>query len=122
MGQEISILCSFCRKQLFSFLLWGSRIFFYDIDKKLNLISSVNIGRNDTLKALDDFKNKQQLYMKKWFLTCKSIYILKACSVNLGLDKTQALKKFPLDKINMTENLHFFNSQAPTHHTFTFYF
>ena len=32
------------------------------------------------LRAFDDFKNKQQKCMKKWFLICKSIYILKVYS------------------------------------------
>ena len=30
-------------------------------------------------------------------------------------------KKFPSDKRNVTKNSHFFLSQAPTHHSFTFY-
>ena len=35
-------------------------------------------------------------------------------------DKTQLLKKFPSDKMNVTKNALFFLSQAPTHHSFTF--
>ena len=30
------------------------------------------------------------------------------------------LKSFPLDKINVTKNVLFFLSRAPTHHSFTF--
>ena len=36
-------------------------------------------------------------------------------------DKTQMLKKFPSDKINVRENDLFFLSRAPIHHTFTFH-
>ena len=36
----------------------------------------------------------------------------------IHLDKTQILKKVPLDKINSTKNVLFFLSRAPTHHSF----
>ena len=35
-------------------------------------------------------------------------------------DKTQILKKFPSEKINVTKNALFFLSRAPTHHIFNF--
>ena len=35
-------------------------------------------------------------------------------------DKTQILKMFPSDRINVTKNAHFFLSAAWTHHSFTF--
>ena len=34
-------------------------------------------------------------------------------------DKTQMLKEFSLDKINVTKNALFFLSQAPAHHSFS---
>ena len=39
----------------------------------------------DTLKAFDDFKNKQQKFTKKCFLICKSIYILKVYWIHYTL-------------------------------------
>ena len=42
----------------------------------------------DTLKAFDDFKNKQQKCLKWCFLMvflCKSMYILKVCSIYYAL-------------------------------------
>ena len=38
----------------------------------------------------------------------------------MHLDKTQMLDKFPLDKINVTENAVFFLLRAPAHPNFTF--
>ena len=46
------------------------------------------------------------------------MYMLKGCSIHYVL--RQSTKKFTSDKINGAENALFF-SQAPTHHTFTFY-
>ena len=56
--------------------------------------------------------------MRYCFLICKSMYILQVHSIYC--DKTQILKKFPLDKVNGTKNAIFFLSQAPAHHSFTF--
>ena len=36
----------------------------------------------DTLKVFGDFRNKQQKYTKKFFLICKSMYILKVHSIH----------------------------------------
>ena len=69
----------------------------------------------DTVKAFDDFKNKQTS-----FLICKSIYILKFFLIHYTLDKTPMLKKFSSDKINVPKNALFFLSRAQTHHSFTF--
>ena len=38
----------------------------------------------------------------------------------LYIEVKQMLKKFPLDKISVTKNAHFFLSRAPTHHYLTF--
>ena len=38
---------------------------------------SIFYSFKDTLKAIDDFKNKQQNCMKQCFLIFKSMYILK---------------------------------------------
>ena len=35
-------------------------------------------------------------------------------------DITQMFEQFPSGKLNGTKNAHFFLSQAPTHHSFTF--
>ena len=53
--------------------------------------------------------------MKKCFLICKSIYILK-----VYLIRYTYVKKFLSDKINGTKNALFFLSRAPTRHNFTF--
>ena len=50
------------------------------------------------------------------FVYCESLYTIQ---YTIHWDKTQMLKKFPLDKINGTKNALFFLSQAPAHH-FTF--
>ena len=47
------------------------------------------------------------------------MYILKVY-YTIHWDKTQILKKFPLNKINGTKNGLIFISWAPTHHSFTF--
>ena len=39
----------------------------------------------DTLKAFDNLKKKAKKYMKYCFLICKSIYILKVCSIHYTL-------------------------------------
>ena len=48
------------------------------------------------------------------------MYILKLYLIRYTLTKTQMLKKFPSDKINVTKNAPFFLLRAPTHHSFTF--
>ena len=40
---------------------------------------------NDTLKAFNDFKNKQQKCMKQCILICKSIYIRKVSQLHFTL-------------------------------------
>ena len=85
---------------------------------------------NDTLKAFDDFKNRQQKSMNVFWC----IYILKAyifwkfIQYTILWSKThwqRMLTKFPSDKLNVSKNalflfLLFFFSRAPNHHSFTF--
>ena len=74
----------------------------------------------DTLKAFDDFKNKQQSVWSNFFWHVKVCIFWKCIQYTIHWDKTQMLKKFPSDKINGTKNALFFLSRAPTHHSFTF--
>ena len=54
-------------------------------------------------------------------LICKSINILKFYLIHyIHWDKTQMLKIFPLEKMNVKRNALSFLSRAPTHHRFTF--
>ena len=39
------------------------------------------LGLKDTLKAFDDFKNKQKNVLSNVFLICKSMFILKVYSI-----------------------------------------
>ena len=61
--------------QLTSFYLIG---FFTERCFRADLIK-------DTLKAFDNFKNKQPKCMKQCFLICKSIYILKVYLIHYTL-------------------------------------
>ena len=74
----------------------------------------------DTLKAFDDFKNKQKSFMKWYFLICKTMSILKVYSIHYILRYNTNVKKFPSDNINGTKNILFFLSRTTTHHSFTF--
>ena len=61
------------------------------------------------LKAFNDFKNKQKSVWSNVFLICKSIHILWKCiQYTIHWDKTQILKKNPLDKINCTKKPYLF--------------
>ena len=53
-----------------------------------------------------------------WYV--KVFIFWKCIQYTIHWDKTQILKKFPLDKINGTKNVLFFLSRAPTHHFLTF--
>ena len=60
----------------------------------------------------------------KWsnvFLYVKVCIFCNCIQYNIHWDKTQMLKKFPLDRINGTKKCPFFLSRAPTHHSFYFY-
>ena len=74
----------------------------------------------NTLKAFNDFKNKQKSVWSNVFWYVKVCIFWKCIQYTIHWDKTQMLKKFPSDKINGTKNALFFLSRAPTHHSFTF--
>ena len=69
----------------------------------MNCICSPNDSK-DTLKAFDDFKIKQQKFIKKCFLSGKCMYILKVYSIRYSLkqntkipfDQNKPYKKCPL--------------------------
>ena len=70
-----------------------------------------------TLKAFDDFKNKQKSVWSDVFWYVK-VFVFWKCKQNtLRWDKMQVLKKFPSDTINGTKNALFFLLRAPTHHS-----
>ena len=77
-------------------------------------------SHKDTLKAFNDFKNKQKSVWSNVFWYVKVCIFWKCIQYTIHWDKTQMLKKFPSDKINGTKNALFFLSRAPTHHSFTF--
>ena len=52
--------------------------------------------------------------------TSKKVYEGKSIQYTIHWDKTQMLKKFLLDKINVARNALFFLSLAATHRSFTF--
>ena len=57
------------------------------------------------------------------FLFCKSIYVLELYVLLLNtlyIEIKHVLKNFLSDKLNITKNVLFFLSQAPTHHSFSF--
>ena len=70
----------------------------------------------DTLKAFDNFKNKINSVWSNvfWYVkVCNQLW--KFIQYTIHWDKTQMLKKIPLDKINGTKNDFFFLLQSPTH-------
>ena len=75
---------------------------------------------HDTLKAFDDFKNKQKNVWSNVFWQIKVRIFWKCIQYTTQWDKKQMLKKFLLAKINGTKNAVFFLLRAPTHHSFTF--
>ena len=54
------------------------------------------------------------------FWSVKVCIFWKCVQYTIHWEKTQILKKFPLNKINGTKNALFFLSWATTHHNFTF--
>ena len=74
----------------------------------------------DTLKVLNDFKNKQKRIWSNVFWYAKVCTFWKCFQYTIYWDETQILKKIPSDKKkNGIRNALFF-SQALTHHSFTF--
>ena len=74
----------------------------------------------DTLKAFNNFQNKQKNVRKNVFWYIKVSIFWKCIQYTIHWGKTQMLTKFPLEKTNGTKNYLFFLLQAPTHHSFTF--
>ena len=54
-----------------------------------------------------------------FFLYLKVYIFWKFVQYTIHWDKTQMLKKFPLDKVSATKSTLFFLLWAPTHHSFT---
>ena len=74
----------------------------------------------DTLKAFNDFKNKQKCVWSNVFWYVKVCILWKCIQYSIHWDKAQMLKQLPLEKLNRTKNDFFFLLRAPTHHSFTF--
>ena len=72
------------------------------------------------MRAFDDFKNKQKTVWSNVFWYVKVSIFWKCIQYTIHWDKTQMLKKFPLNKINGIKNAHFLLSRIPTHHNFIF--
>ena len=70
----------------------------------------------DTLKAFDDFKNKQQKSMKRCFLIYKRLF-WKFIQYTISWDKT--IKIYFVQNKRYKKAL-FFLSRAPSQHSFTF--
>ena len=62
----------------------------------------------DTLKAFNDFKNKQKNVWSYVFWYVKVCIFWKCVQYTIHWDKAQMLKKFPSDKINGTKMPSFF--------------
>ena len=76
------------------------------------------ITLKDTLKAFDDFKNKQQRSVWNhvfWYVYSESLFSIVYIEIKL-----KCLYKFPSDKINGSRKALFFLSRSPTHNSFTF--
>ena len=69
---------------------------------------------SNTLKAFEDYKNKQKKYEVMFF----DMYVYSE-NVSNNRDKTWKLKKFPLHKKNGTKNTFFFLLRVPTCYSFT---
>ena len=74
----------------------------------------------DTLKAFDDFKNKQKSAWNNVFWYVNVCIFWNCIHYNIHWDKTQMIKSLPSDKINGTKNAFFFLSWGPYYHSFTF--
>ena len=110
---------------MYSSLISNERVFLiyakiYNNIDKVCLKACIFI--KDTLKAFDNFKNKQQCMkcMKWYFWYVKVCIFRKNIQCPIHWDKTQMLKKFPSDKVSGTENALFFLSRSTTYHSFTF--
>ena len=66
--------------------------------------TKLTIPIKDTLKAFDDFKNKQKSVWSNAFWYVKVCIFWKCIQYTIYWDKTQMLKKFPSDKMKGTKN------------------
>ena len=66
--------------------------------------TKLTIPIKDTLKAFDDFKNKQKSVWSNFFWYVKVCIFWKCIQYTIYWDKTQMLKKFPSDKMKGTKN------------------
>ena len=92
------------------------------VNSKIRWVAKIQFCFNylkDTLKAFDDFKDKQKNEWSNFYSYVKICIFRKCIQYTAHWDKTQMLKKFPLDKIDGT-NASFFLSRVPSHHSFTF--
>ena len=74
----------------------------------------------NTLKAFNDFKNKQK---KVCFFTCRSMHIMKVHSIYYTLRRNLNVKKISFlqnKRYKKKKKTLIFLSRAPTHHSFTF--
>ena len=83
--------------EIFKFLSW---LFCGHVEKWFVKKAKVK----DTLKAFDDFKNKQKSVWSNVFWYVKVCIFWKSIQCTIHGDKTQVLKKNPSDKINSTNN------------------
>ena len=82
--------------------------------------TKLTIPIKDTLKAFDDFKNKQKSVWSNVFWYVKVCIFWKCIQYTIHWDKIQMLKTTPSDEKNGTKGALYFISRAPTHHSFTF--
>ena len=71
-------------------------------------------------ESFGNFKNKQKSVSSNAFWYEKIFVFWKFIQFTKHWNKMQRLQKFPLDKINVTNNAYFFVSRPPTHHSFAF--
>ena len=74
----------------------------------------------DILKAFDDFRKKGKNVWINVFWYIKVYISWKFVQYTIHWGKTQFLKKISSDETNVTKNVFFFLSRAPTHPSFTF--
>ena len=84
------------------------------------ILNRFTLHFKDTPKAFDDCRNKQKSAWNNVFWYVKVCIFWKCIQYTIHWDETQMLEKYPSDKINVTKNVLFFLSQAPTYHSFTF--
>ena len=72
----------------------------------------------NTLKTFDDFIASDKNVWSNVFSNVKVCIFWKFIQYTIQYDKTQMLKRFPLDKINVIKNAIFFLSRFLTHDSF----